>query len=83
MAWLTFFFSSICQDAETGRTSHPNDVEYSHPFVEHLADPTSTRLPFIGHEHDMARYLRQLAYRVWDGGLRFGDLQDEELESKR
>ncbi|GAA5981057.1 hypothetical protein JCM10908_003967 [Rhodotorula pacifica] len=70
-------------DAETGRTSHPNDVEYSHPIVEYLSDPNSIRLPLIGHEREMANYLRSLAYRTWDGGLRFGEKEDEELEAKR
>lgn len=71
------------QDVETGRTWHPNDVEYSYPILEYLPNPDSTRLPYMGHEHVMADYLRALAYRAWEGGLRFGETQDEKLEAKR
>ncbi|GAA5883605.1 hypothetical protein JCM3774_002109 [Rhodotorula dairenensis] len=73
----------MLEDAETGRTLHPNDVEYSYPIIEYLPNPDSTRLPYLGHEHDMANYLRTLAYRAWNGGVRFGEQQDEELEAKR
>lgn len=75
--------SKLFQDAETGRTSHPNDMEYSHPIVGYLPNPNSTRLPSIGAEREMAQCLRTLAGNAWGDALRFGEHEDEKLETAR
>ncbi|BGP52567.1 hypothetical protein JCM8202v2_000122 [Rhodotorula sphaerocarpa] len=73
----------MIEDDETGRNTHPNDVEYSHPILEYLPDPNSTRLPYIGYEHEIATELRTRAARAWRGAPHFGKPEDEELEAKR
>ncbi|GAA5827161.1 hypothetical protein JCM11251_001147 [Rhodosporidiobolus azoricus] len=78
----------ILEDDDTGRFTTSADAELSHPSLDPFTprsavDNKRGMLPFLGDEPVIANEVGKLAKKAWKDGLRFGEMEDEEMEEKR